>query len=166
MFFKKYGDIVVSVFYLILAVAMIVMARMLPVSTVTSLGPEFMPTVIGVVTFILAAILLVTSIKDFKPNLAAVEAGEEKDESDYKRVLSSFVVVLAYVMVLKPVGFIISTIVYLPIQMFILSPAEQRNGKSAVKLTILSVIFTMVVFFLFRYGFKIILPSGIFTINL
>jgi len=166
MFFKKYGDIVVSVFYLILAAAILVMAKMLPVSAVTSLGPDFMPTVIGVVTLILAAILLITSIKNFKSNLAEVQAGIEKDESDYKRVLSSFIVVLAYVMILKPLGFIISTIVYLPIQMFILSPADQRNGKSAVKLTILSVIFTMAVFFLFRYGFKIILPSGIFTINL
>lgn len=166
MFFKKYGDIVVSVFYLVLAIAIIIMARMLPVSAVTSLGPDFMPNVIGIVTLILAAILLVTSIKNFKSNLAEAEAAGEKDESDYKRVLSSFIVVLAYVMILKPVGFIISTIVYLPVQMFILSPVDQRNGKSAVKLTILSVIFTLVVFFLFRYGFKIILPSGIFTINL
>ncbi|MGL5433871.1 MAG: tripartite tricarboxylate transporter TctB family protein [Lachnospiraceae bacterium] len=165
MFFKKYGDIVVSTFYVILAAAIIIMARMLPVSTVTSLGPDFMPTVIGVVTLILALVLLVRSIKEFK-NPNAKTAEEEEEDADYKRVISSFIVVVAYVMILKPIGFIISTIVYLPIQMFILSPEEGRNGQSAVKLTLLSVIFTLVVFFLFRYGFKIILPSGIFTINL
>lgn len=164
MFFKKYGDIVISIFYLALATAMIIMANMLPKSTVTSLGPEFMPIVIGIVTLILAAILLITSIRGFKANLAAIEAGDEKDDSDYKRVLGSFIMVLAYVMILRPVGFIISTIVYLPIQMLILSPEEQRSTKNSIKLTILAVIFTMVVFFLFRYGFKIMLPNGIIRI--
>jgi len=31
---------------------------------------------------------------------------------------------------------------------------------------VIDVIFTMSVFFLFRYGFKIVLPAGIFTIDL
>ena len=33
-------------------------------------------------------------------------------------------------------------------------------------LAVIDIIFTMVVFFLFRYGFKIVLPAGIFTITL
>ena len=33
-------------------------------------------------------------------------------------------------------------------------------------LALIGVIFTFAVFFLFRYGFKIVLPTGIFTINL
>ena len=165
MFFKKYGDIVVSVFYVILAAAIIVMAMMLPKSAVMDIGPDFMPLVIGSVTLILAIWLLVLSVKNFKANAKLAEMAEI-EECDYKRVISSFIVILAYVMILKPIGFIISTILYLPIQMFILSPADERDGKSIVKLTLITVIFTMVVFFLFRYGFKIILPAGIFTINL
>lgn len=162
MFFKKYGDIIVSVFYIILASAITVMARMLPKSTVMEIGPDFMPSVIGCVTLILAVWLLVVSLKNFKTNLVLAEKAEI-EESDYKRVLSSFIVILVYVMILKPIGFMISTIIYLPIQMFILSPTAKRDGKSFMKLTLLSLIFTMVVFSLFRYGFKIILPSGIFT---
>ena len=165
MFFKKYGDIVVSVFYIILAAAIIIMAMMLPKSAVMDIGPDFMPLVIGSATLILAVWLLVLSVKNFKVNAKLAETAEI-EECDYKRVLGSFIVILAYVMILKPIGFIISTILYLPIQMFILSPSDERDGKSLVRLILITVIFTMVVFFLFRYGFKIILPAGIFTINL
>ena len=59
MFFKKYGDIVVGVFFMALSAGMMVMAKMLPKSKVMESGPDFMPMVIGAITFILAAILTV-----------------------------------------------------------------------------------------------------------
>lgn len=164
MFFKKYGDIVVGLFFMAISAIMIGMAAMLPKSAVMDIGPEFMPTVIGVVTFILAAILLVLNLKNMK--LRVAEAGAEADDCDYKRVLSSAILILVYVFILKPVGFIVSTLLYLPLQMLVLAPDEERNKKSLVKLFIVDVVFTMIVFFLFRYGFKIVLPAGIFTINL
>ena len=85
MFFKKYGDIVVSIFYIILALAIIVMARMLPKSAVMDIGQDFMPMVIGVVTLILAAWLLALSIKNFKFNAVKV-VEEEVEACDYQRV--------------------------------------------------------------------------------
>lgn len=165
MFFKKYGDIVVSVFFMILSTAMIVMAKMLPKSKVMDIGPDFMPLVIGVVTLILSAILLFLSVKNFKMHVAEIDPSTI-EACDYKRVLSSVILVLIYVFTMKPVGFIISTLVFLLLQMYVLSPDDERTKKDVVKLAIIDVIFTMVVFFLFRYGFKIVLPAGIFTITL
>ena len=52
MFFKKYGDIVVGVFFMILSSALIVMAKMLPKSKVMDIGPDFMPLCIGSVTLV------------------------------------------------------------------------------------------------------------------
>lgn len=165
MFIKKYGDIIVGVFFMLLSAAMMVMAKMLPKSTVMDIGPDFMPMCIGVMTFVLAAALVLLNIKNMKIYVAqAVAEGPEK--ADYKRVLTSFIIILVYVFVLKSVGFIISTLVYLPVQMFILAPEERRGKKDVIQLLITDVLFTFVVFFLFRYGFKIVLPAGIFTINL
>ena len=56
MLLKKYGDIVVGVFFMVISAALMVMAQMLPKSKVMEIGPDFMPMVIGVVTFILAEI--------------------------------------------------------------------------------------------------------------
>lgn len=165
MFFKKYGDIVVSVFFMVLSAAMMVMAKMLPKSKVMEIGPDFMPMVIGVITFILGAILLISSIRNFKAT-AAEAAAAGPDDSDYKRVLSSFILVLAYVFLMRPVGFLLTTLVYLFLQMLVLAPNDKRSKKDIIQLLIIGVVFTLAVFFLFRYGFKIVLPAGIFTINL
>lgn len=165
MFIKKYGDIIVGVFFMLLSAAMMVIAKMLPKSTVMDIGPDFMPMCIGVMTFVLAAALVLLNIKNMKIYVAQAEA-EGPEKADYKRVLTSFIIILVYVFVLKSVGFIISTLVYLPVQMFILAPEERRGKKDVIQLLITDVLFTFVVFFLFRYGFKIVLPAGIFTINL
>ena len=165
MFIKKYGDIIVGVFFMLLSAAMLVMAKMLPKSTVMDIGPDFMPMCIGVMTFVLAAALVFLNIKNMKIYVAQAEA-EGPEKADYKRVFTSFIIILVYVFVLKSVGFIISTLVYLPVQMFILAPEERRGKKNVIQLLLTDVLFTFVVFFLFRYGFKIVLPAGIFTINL
>lgn len=165
MFFKKYGDLIVSVFFMVLSVVLIVAAKALPKSQVMEIGPDFMPIVIGSVTFILAAILFVLSVKNFKSNSEELKTKKLPD-CDYKRVLSSIILVLIYVFVLKPIGFIVSTLVFLPLQMLVLSPEDKRTKKDITLLLVIDVIFTLAVFMLFRYGFKIVLPAGIFTINL
>ena len=165
MFFKKYGDIIVGIFFMALSVVLMIMAQMLPKSKVMEIGPDFMPMVIGVLTFILAAILTFLSVKNFKANAAAIDP-DSITECDYKRVLSSIILVLVYVFILKPVGFIVSTLAFLFLQMLVLSPDDERGKKDMIKLAVIDVIFTLVVFFLFRYGFKIVLPAGIFTITL
>ena len=166
MFFKKYGDIVVGIFFAVLGAAMILLAKMLPKSKVMEIGPEFMPTVIGMVILVLALALLFLAVKNFKMHVQELEASNYKDTSDYKRVVLSILLVLVYVLTMKPVGFIITTLVYLFLQMYVLAPEENRTKKDVITLLIIDVVFTFIVFFLFRYGFKIVLPAGIFTINL
>lgn len=83
MFFKKYGDIVVGVFFMVLGALLVILAQALPKSKVMEIGPDFMPTVIGSVTFILAAILTFLSIKNFKAWKGAGACGNP--DCDYKR---------------------------------------------------------------------------------
>ena len=142
MFIKKYGDIIVGVFFMLLSAAMLVMAKMLPKSTVMDIGPDFMPMCIGVMTFVLAAALVFLNIKNMKIYVAQAEA-EGPEKADYKRVLTSFIIILVYVFVLKSVGFIISTLVYLPVQMFILAPEERRGKKNVIQLLLTDVFFTI-----------------------
>ena len=165
MFFKKYGDIVVGVFFMALSAAIMIGAQMLPKSKVMDIGPDFMPMCIGAVSFILAAILTFLNVKNMKLRASEIDPSTIAD-CDYKRVILSVILVLIYVFILQPVGFIISTFIYLMAQMVVLSPDDKRTKTDIIKLAVLNVIFTLVVFFLFRYGFKIVLPTGIFTINL
>ncbi len=163
MFLKKYGDLITSVFFLVFGIWLVITAKMLPQSAIVSIGPDFMPMVIGVLMAVLAVILLVQSIMNLKK---PVEIKADEDKPEYKRVIESLILSLAYVFLLQPVGFIISTLVYLFAQIFVLAPDANRTKKDLIIFLIVDVVFTFIVFFLFRYGFKIILPAGIFTINI
>lgn len=163
LFFRKYGDIVTGIFYAVLGGVVIFLSQQLPKSKVMKIGPDFMPMLIGIVILILALILLVTSIKNFKANSEKV-ASMPADTSDYKRVLASLVLVVIYVNILAPVGFIISTLAYLFLQIVVLAPNDRRTLKHLTSYAVLDIVFVFVVFFLFRYGFKIVLPAGIFTL--
>ena len=163
MFFRKYGDIVISIFYAALGAVTIYLAQQLPKSRVMKIGPDFMPMVIGILILILALMLLFSSIKNFKANAAKAEA-MPADTSDYKRVLASLVLVVIYVNILAPVGFILSTLGYLFLQITVLAPNDRRSAKNILTYAVIDVIFVFVVFFLFRYGFKIVLPAGMFTL--
>ena len=165
MFIKKYGDIVVGVFFMALSAGMMIMANMLPKSAIMKIGPDFMPMCIGEVTFLLAAALTFLNIKTLKLRAEEAMTSPLKD-LDYKRMIISFILILIYVFALKSAGFIINTVLYLPVQMFVLAPEDKRSKMDFLKLVVISVTFTFIVFFLFRYGFKIILPAGLFTINL
>lgn len=163
MFFRKYGDIVAGIFYAVLGAVTIYFAQQLPKSRVMKIGPDFMPMVIGILIFVLALMLLFNAVKNFKANAAKAEA-MPADTSDYKRVLASLVLVVIYVNILAPVGFILSTLGYLFLQIVVLAPNDRRDAKNILTYAIIDVVFVFVVFFLFRYGFKIVLPAGMFTL--
>lgn len=165
MFFKKYGDYVVSGFFMAFSAAMFALSLQIKKSKIMDIGPEFMPKVISVIMFILSVALLVTTISQHKVRVAEAEATGSK-KVDYKRVIYSLLLVLAFVLALKPIGFTITSLVFLPLEMFVLAPDEERTKKDVIKYVVITVIFTFIVYFLFRYGFKILLPEGIFAINI
>ena len=158
MFIKEYGDIIVGIVYAVLGLALIIAARMLPKSQVMDIGPDFMPTVVGTLILVLSIILLVQAVQELRKN-PDKEVG--KDESDYKRVLLSLILALLYVFLLKPIGFIICTLVYLFCQIYVLAPDSHRTKKDMIMYLIIDVVFTLIVYYLFRIGFKIVLPAGI-----
>ena len=93
MFFKKYGDLCVSVFFMAISGVMIYAAKLLPKSKVMEIGPDFLPTVIGILTFVLATILLITSLKNLKENVAKA-ANAKVEECEYKQMLLSLLLIL------------------------------------------------------------------------
>ena len=158
MFIKKYGDIIVGGVFAVLGIALIAAARMLPKSRVMEIGPDFMPTVAGTLILVLSVILLVQAVRGLRKN---PDGAYERDESDYRRVILSLILILLYVFLLKPVGFILCTLVYLFCQIYVLAPDSSRTRKDIPVYLITDVIFTLIVYYLFRLGFKIVLPTGI-----
>ena len=76
-----------------------------------------------------------------------------------KKTLITAALIAAYALALKPVGFVISSFVYLWLQMLVL----QEEKKHWKLMTIVAVICSLGIYLMFTKVFSVMLPRGILT---
>lgn len=81
--------------------------------------------------------------------------------TDHYTVLGTFILLFAYALVLRPVGYLLTTFIYLIIQIILLTEQKKINKKLVVKALILSVVFSILSDYLFVKLLSVPLPSGI-----
>ncbi|MDP0927136.1 tripartite tricarboxylate transporter TctB family protein [Paracoccus onubensis] len=80
---------------------------------------------------------------------------------DYLSVVLSLLLIGFFVLLMRPIGFIFAASIYLFLQIALLSP----SGKPIpwLRLALMAVVVSATIFFLFRYGFSLMLPAGPLT---
>jgi putative tricarboxylic transport membrane protein len=130
-----------------LGVAACILARSLPAQTGFGLGPAFLPFWTGIV---LAACGLWLCAR------AAVDAEVSRPTSrEFARAASGFVLLLLYALALQPLGYLISTAVFLVVGILVLEPLRRAR---AIVVGIASAAF---LFLIFRVWLRVPLPSGV-----
>ena len=160
MRFRKYRDLgfgiaalLFSAFYLMNAAQI----KSLPKLTPGYASARFLPLLLGGLLAILSVICIIQGVRNMK-SFSAEKPQTKASKGDLTAVLLTFVVIIGYVMVMPTLGFILSTVLYLFLQMLVLAPAEKRNY---VLFAIVAVVFTALVFVAFRVGLQQLLPRGI-----
>lgn len=159
MFFKKFGDLVIGLFFLVLAIGLFAAASVLPPSLLGGIGSDFMPRVLAVGTGVLAVLQVLSGVKvmrAYSPDAGGQAPPEERPE--YLRVLATIAVFTVYIFLLQPVGFLPCSTVYLFAQMLILAP---KGKRSPLLFAVISVACSVAVYFIFRNGLSVMLPAGI-----
>lgn len=154
MCLKKYGDFILGLFFVVLSAALFLGAVRIPSTGMEGVGSDFMPKILAVTMGGLSLIQLCIGFKNIKKDYKL----DEKNQPEYKRVIATIVSFGVYVFALKPIGFIITSVIYLFIQIMILAPEEKRNIPL---FGIISIFFTIVVYGIFRFGLNVTLPDGI-----
>ncbi len=167
---EKYEDWLVALFYLIIT---LVYAAQIPSIKRTSISPidsAFLPIILSIGMGVLTICQIYQAIKKHKQqSQAAAENPDAEAEADtvaaedapeYGRAMMTLAASLLYVALLNPLGFIISSVVYLVLQMCIMSPKDKRKP---VKFLIISVITVLVIYFVFHNLLRLMLPNGILT---
>lgn len=157
MYLKKYGDLAVGIVFLIIAAVFYVLAGQLPPSLLGGVGADFVPKLLAVGTGILSVLQIISGVKTMRRDFTGETIAEE-DRPEYVRVLATIVAFGIYVTVMETVGFLISSTVYLFVQMVILAPKEKRNF---LLLAVIAVVFNIVVYLIFRNALNVMLPKGI-----
>ena len=123
-------------------------------------GPDYLPRAVGIYIVGLSVIMLVTTLVKLKTGQPAPAAEETTSSKkvEIRTVVLTICVLIAYVLLLEPVGFILVSAIFLFGQMFILAPDGQRK---VLLFAVLSLIIPVAVYLLFVNVFSLMLPSGI-----
>lgn len=160
MSFKKYKDLwlggimlLFSGFYLIVATQIQTRPKLTP----SYASARIVPILLGSLLALLSVLLIIQSVRKLRSG-SVKEAGEKLSRDDMLTVVLTLAVILLYIILMQPLGFCLSSIIYLFLQMVVLAPKEKRNY---VKFIIIAVAFTAVVFVAFRIGLQQLLPRGV-----
>ena len=155
---KRYGNLILGLFFMSLSAIYFFLTSQLPDSPVGGLGPRFAPNIIAAITFGVALLLTITSIQEIMRTRAEAE---EKEQLEYRRVFLSMFVFCCYVYSFGPLGFPVATFIYLVAQMVVMAPKEKVNIPLFLFIALVT---TGLVYYLFRYQLDVLLPQGIFDI--
>ena len=160
--FKKCRDLILGILLMALGIAYTVMAqqikqgnKLVQRNVGTFAHARIIPTLLGILLMILAAVLIVQGFLQLKKE--DTEPAKKLNRVDVISIVLTFSAMILYIIILPQLGFILSTIIYLFAQITILAPKEKRNYLLFV---IVAVVFTIIAFVAFRIGLTQMLPRG------
>ena len=126
------------------------------VSSISSYGnPATVPRIILILLFIMSALTMIGAIRKENGD------GENREERSLEQKLPeylTFVLLVVYVFTVKPIGYVISTAIYLLLQMYVLSCFEKRR---LWLFALIAIMVSPLLYYIFRAFFDVLLPAGI-----
>lgn len=153
---KNMGDLFAGVFFLVIAVVYATQIPRIKLTKISLINSAFFPKICVTGLIILSFCQIYQALKKMK----LAENGKTEERKDYRCVIMTFALSLIYVMLLEPVGFLISSILYMTAQMAVLCP---QGEQKPVLYVVISIAASAIIYFLFRNGLHLMLPSGILT---
>lgn len=145
-------NLIVSFVFMAFGIFLLVESMGIKQMMKNDVGSGFFPKVIAVAIIAVSLIRLVMTLLE--------PVGEKKESnSDKAGGWLSILLIGAYVVAFRPVGFIIDTAVYLFLQMLVLTPKEKRNIPL---LGVIAIVAPLCIYTLFVYAINTPLPKGIF----
>lgn len=117
------------------------------------------PKIWGGCLLVLSIVLIVRGLRNKVKNIAdAKKMSVGELLKDKWEVLATFILLTIYIALMDYAGFIISSFIYLFIQIIILTPSGKRNYKLA---GVLALVFSVSIYYVFVEWLMVLLPAGI-----
>mgnify|MGYP000871621603 FL=1 len=159
---KPKMDMIAGIFLFVFSVIMYYASFSIKILMVSRIGSRFVPQLLAIAMGILSLVLVVQSLLRMKTE--EIQAREKKGGSaawslrDTVPIWGTFLALIVYAVTFEPLGFIVSTTLYLLVQFYLLTSMVKR--KHLVFL-ISAVLTSVVVYFIFVKVFYLMLPEGI-----
>lgn len=151
---NRQRDILCSVLFLIFGAVMLFLSFGIKHRIASDVGSAYVPKFVAICILVTAGAKLVLTVRDNS------ETARKKQGVAFDLLGGggTVVLMLAYMMALQPVGFILSSAVYLFLQIMLMSNQDNRRP---VLFAVISAVLPVAVYALFNYVIKMPLPKGI-----
>lgn len=155
---NKKKELIIGAVMLAAGIIYLILTARLP--SHDGIDATFVPYLLATTLCVLGLLHLVTVFKAPQAVEGTSEEGEGAPETiSVKTVIVTLALIAGYVALLQHVGFLIMTVVYLYLQFLVLTPVTQKANHIAY--AAIAVATSVVIYFLFREAFDLLLPSGL-----
>ncbi|CAK7044737.1 MAG: hypothetical protein BACD_02295 [Bacteroides rodentium] len=159
---EKRNDLYSGIVFALFAVFLFVGSYWIPATTSDILGSRFFPRAIAVLVLILAAVQISVSLVQMKAQNPehGLDKKKEGQEINTPLALTTAALFVYYVLILQ-VGFVITSILYLLFEGYVLMAEEDRKKKkNVIILVLVAVLVPVFLNTVFWNIFSIALPGG------
>jgi len=151
---NKQRDVLGSFLFLILGAGMFYMSFGIKHRIPSDVGSAYVPKFIAICIMVAAGAKLIFTLMDKSAS------GKKKEGMAFDKLggIGTIVLMFTYMLALEPVGFILSSIIYLFLQIMLLS---NKDNRKPVLFAIIAVVLPVAVSALFYYVINMPLPKGI-----
>lgn len=156
----RFRDLIGGVFFLAFSIFLYVTSYQIRLTKADPIGPQFFPRMVALLMGTLALISIVRSLLRLREQAGTAGSAPKKPFAAVA-FLGTCVLLVAYMLLIDKVGFIPLSIVYLYLQILLVSPPEELAKKNLLINGVVAVLVPVTLYYLFYHAFGIFLPAGI-----
>ena len=159
---KHRANLCCGIFFLVFSGAVALYTRTIPISSLNfgGMNSRTFPYACCAIMGVLSLCLIYQSIRGLKNSPEPTEEEKQAEKAERKkplRALCAMVLVAAYTQLVKPLGYLITTPLFLFGLFMLATPAGVRRP---VKQAIVAIVVTVCVYLVFHYAFAVQFPMG------
>jgi len=151
---NKQRDILCSALFVLFGAGMLYLSFGIKHRIASDVGSGYVPKFIAICIIVAAGAKLILSLMD----KSATGQKKEMADNDWFGGIGTVVLMFAYMLAFQPVGFLLSSMVYLFLQIMLMS---NKDNRKPVLFAIISIALPIFVYAMFNYVIKMPLPRGI-----
>jgi hypothetical protein len=160
--FERYKDLISGSALILLGIYITIESGNIKGHTQSSVvNARFVPRIIGITLIVFSGITFIKALVKLLLYRRTEESTPAKQCDDRITLGCTAVLLVLYALMFKPLGFIVSSVIYLFLQVPVLTPKEKRTRRVLPIAAAVAVIIPVLIYIGFRYGLEILLPVGI-----
>ena len=154
-------DLYLGIGFLLFSIGVWIASFSIKHLVVARIGSAFVPQLAATLLALLSIVLILQSVLQASRGTSMVEKSTEQEteaaSKRKKRVRMTFLLILFYLIFLEPIGFLLTTALYLFLQFWVLA----RRKPNLPLYGIIAVSTSVIIYYLFVKVFVLLLPAGI-----